>query len=788
MKTNALHFTLLALILAGASATIGCSSFNGGSSDYVAPGGLSQDVSDLPDPNVGASARRPHNTTTIRDVATVPQRTIQESPERLLTQADSYFNQKRYYDASRLYKKYLSTPVAPTAPADLIALIHYRLGFVERKKMFFSEAAKEFKQAVDYAPQNNEYAFAYAKVSYEAGDYQTADRQFVALLNRDPSYPGAQEYYGKTLLESSNRTNALQPLTTAVGELQAYALLTDKYYEKGELEQAKQAEGQMLQIAARLGKQVPDLSHKPQNALASNPALGIYGSAQQFNTQAYGAYASQTPSSVQMSNAPSNCAVDFTQPTIAQIPPQTILSSNAHDRSLAVQTLTYNPLLTTTPNNIPTTENVLQMTPECVPTTESRSQTASTATIDNTESQNYLSNTSSSPIPITESTIIASVPSVPKDSNESVQTTGLQIEQNAFVQNGTESASNSELAKTNEQSSQQIRQPNDVVAQLAQTQIPLNTQIHPRSTPSSSGFSLSASSTLLQSLEENVSNAEQELVNEQTTTKLPASQTQGVPVFAPIPVVEEQVFALQPKSTYKDFAQQVQPALAAPNSQLASYAPDFSSQTTNLTTTYQENDAKHGVNQLNLSYAQNAVPDIQQPLTPHNPDNSMLVTTTTTTNASATLNLPQTYTPQSSLSTFEEEDNFAFATSGVVAQTSSPVTTPVPSSGIPQPFIPAQVQATSYALSTGVAQSPPSQSAAAYPNSMRRLDLNRVPTTPEYVALAPTNNIPASATTTPQATIPYTVGAPTQADVAQPVPPALAVPGTLPTNSLFNIQ
>ena len=179
MKSTVLPSALLALILTGISVTTGCSSFDSGSSDYVAPGGLSQDVSDLPDPNAPAPIK--NETTKILGSSNqyVSNRRPPETPERLLAQADSYFEQKRYHDAERLYKKYLATQEATVAPSELLAVVHYRLGFVERKKMFFANAANEFKQASGFAPQNDEYLFLYAKSSYEANDYPTADKQFV---------------------------------------------------------------------------------------------------------------------------------------------------------------------------------------------------------------------------------------------------------------------------------------------------------------------------------------------------------------------------------------------------------------------------------------------------------------------------------------------------------------------------------------------------------------------------------------------------------------------------------
>ena len=289
MKSTVLPSALLALILTGISVTTGCSSFDSGSSDYVAPGGLSQDVSDLPDPNAPAPIK--NETTKILGSSNqyVSNRRPPGTPERLLAQADSYFEQKRYHDAERLYKKYLATQEATVAPSELLAVVHYRLGFVERKKMFFANAANEFKQASGFAPQNDEYLFLYAKSSYEANDYPTADKQFVQLLNRAPNYPEAQYYYGLTLLESSNRTNALTPLTVAVGELQAYALLTDRFYAKGEIDQAVQTEGQLIQIAARLGREVPKLPHKTNQGLG--PGLNANGQA--LPSPQYAAYANQ---------------------------------------------------------------------------------------------------------------------------------------------------------------------------------------------------------------------------------------------------------------------------------------------------------------------------------------------------------------------------------------------------------------------------------------------------------------------------------------------------------------
>ena len=278
MKSTAFHATLLAMILVGTTATIGCSLFNSsGSSDYVGPEGLSQDVSDLPKPNAPSNKARNESTAARNSTEQYGYgRRTPETPEQVLLQANSHFDQKRYFDSERLYKKYLTTPEGQAASAETLSVIHFRLGYIARKKMLLSDAKNEFKQASQFAPLNDEYLFSYAKVCYEAGDYPQADQGFVTLLNRRQDYPDALYYYGLTLLESSNRTNALQPLTASVGELEAQALLTDKYYENGELEQAFQSENQTIQIAARLGRQIPDFPHKtralgaPLSSLATN--------------------------------------------------------------------------------------------------------------------------------------------------------------------------------------------------------------------------------------------------------------------------------------------------------------------------------------------------------------------------------------------------------------------------------------------------------------------------------------------------------------------------------------
>ena len=136
MKTTMNHSTLLAWILLSATLTGGCSSFQSPSSEYVKPGQLSVDVSQLPDPN--EDVKKDDDSIAIRNIANQMGGGVrEESPERLLMQANSYFEQKRYHDSARLYKKYLNTPAASDAQPDLLGTIHYRVGYVANKKTFY---------------------------------------------------------------------------------------------------------------------------------------------------------------------------------------------------------------------------------------------------------------------------------------------------------------------------------------------------------------------------------------------------------------------------------------------------------------------------------------------------------------------------------------------------------------------------------------------------------------------------------------------------------------------------
>ncbi len=274
MKTIAQKISILALAVTAALATSGCSFdyFRSPSSDYAQPGDLSQDVESLPDPS---EFKRTNSDRVVINNVDAMRRT--ESPERLLMQAGEYFDQKRYHDSARLYKKYLATPAAGAASPDILATAHYRIGFVADKKTQYQEAILEYRQALQIAPFNNDYLFAYARACYEANDFATAETQFAQLESRAPGYPEARYYYGLTLLESANRSRALQPLIETKGELEAYRLLADKHYAKGELQFAVQAESQMNQIAAKFGLNAPELPHKAKAAQAfatSTPALG----------------------------------------------------------------------------------------------------------------------------------------------------------------------------------------------------------------------------------------------------------------------------------------------------------------------------------------------------------------------------------------------------------------------------------------------------------------------------------------------------------------------------------
>ncbi|MBR4833034.1 MAG: tetratricopeptide repeat protein, partial [Thermoguttaceae bacterium] len=266
MQTFARNSKLLVVILGAALSAPGCATdwFSSSSSDYVA-GELSQDVERLPNPN---APPKPPKAPAIVSPLGAP---FKESPDRLLLQANAYFEQGKYHDSARLYQKYLATSEAALAPPVVLGKARYRLAVVARKKMNFAEAKREFEAALRYEPQNQLYRFDLGKSCYDGADYAGADAAFSALLAQNPNYPQAQYYYGLTLLEGTRRAEAIAPLTQAVGELEAAALLTDKYYAVGELENAAAWEAQTAQIAARLGRPVPALPHKTAVAATARP-------------------------------------------------------------------------------------------------------------------------------------------------------------------------------------------------------------------------------------------------------------------------------------------------------------------------------------------------------------------------------------------------------------------------------------------------------------------------------------------------------------------------------------
>ena len=266
MQTFARKLNLIALALGAALTAPGCATdwFSSSSSDYVA-GELSQDVDNLPDPNAPPT---PPKRSAIVSPLGAP---FKESPDRLLLQANAYFEQGKFHDSSRLYQKYLATSEAATAPPTVLGQAHYRIAVVARKKLNFAEAKREFEIALRYEPQNQQYRFDLGKSAFDGADYATADAAFSALIAQNPNYPQAQYYYGLTLLEGTRRAEAIAPLTKAVGELEAAALLTDKYYALGETENAAAWESQTTQIAARLGRPVPAFPNKPAFASTAQP-------------------------------------------------------------------------------------------------------------------------------------------------------------------------------------------------------------------------------------------------------------------------------------------------------------------------------------------------------------------------------------------------------------------------------------------------------------------------------------------------------------------------------------
>ncbi|MCF0234249.1 MAG: tetratricopeptide repeat protein, partial [Thermoguttaceae bacterium] len=245
-------------------ASSGCvfDSFRSPTADYK--GEYCRDVSVLPDP--AEPAKPDPGPTFANSVVGQYAATQCESPERLLSQADGYFTQGRYYDSARLYRKYLATPAAQTASPETLATAYYRIGCLSSKQLDYAKAKEEFTTALKYAPQNAECRRELGKAQYNLTEYAAADATFAALLNENPGDEEARRYYGLTLLEGSRRAEAPAMLAPVVGELEATALLADKYYEIGDQTNAAVVEARLAQVAAQSGKSAPTLRHKPRTS------------------------------------------------------------------------------------------------------------------------------------------------------------------------------------------------------------------------------------------------------------------------------------------------------------------------------------------------------------------------------------------------------------------------------------------------------------------------------------------------------------------------------------------
>ena len=160
----------------------------------------------------------------------------------ILSEANRFYQAKRFFDAEKLYSSYVSQNAQYGFSADL-ALAYHRLGLIAKKRQLYDKAQEYLISAIKCDPMKDpQITLDYAIILFELGEYERAEKFFRFLSENNPDMNQAKIYLGKTLLESAPSVDVLPLLEPEYGRVEAGELLAARCREVGKTADAEKIE------------------------------------------------------------------------------------------------------------------------------------------------------------------------------------------------------------------------------------------------------------------------------------------------------------------------------------------------------------------------------------------------------------------------------------------------------------------------------------------------------------------------------------------------------------------
>ncbi len=160
----------------------------------------------------------------------------------VLSEANRFYQGKRFFDAEKLYNLYVSQNAQNGVSIDL-ALAYHRLGLIAKRRQLYDKAQQYLISAIKSDPTKDpQITLDYAIILFELGEYERAEKLFRFLSDNNPDMEQAKIYLGKTLLEIDPSIDLLPLLEAEYGRVEAGELLAARCRAAGKTDQAKKLE------------------------------------------------------------------------------------------------------------------------------------------------------------------------------------------------------------------------------------------------------------------------------------------------------------------------------------------------------------------------------------------------------------------------------------------------------------------------------------------------------------------------------------------------------------------
>lgn len=171
-----------------------------------------------------------------------------EGPQDILSEADAAYQNGRFNDAESLYQQYLAQN-STIGDRSTVSIAYHRLGLIARKRQQYEKAMDYLVKAVQASPmQNSEITFDYARILYDIGQYDRAEKLLAHLYQDNPSDQQVKFYLAQSTLRLRRYSEAYKLLKESVGREDACAQIAKQANEQGDTEVAEEMKRYLLQV------------------------------------------------------------------------------------------------------------------------------------------------------------------------------------------------------------------------------------------------------------------------------------------------------------------------------------------------------------------------------------------------------------------------------------------------------------------------------------------------------------------------------------------------------------